>query len=201
MRIAIVGRGQVGTALGAGWTRAGHDVVYGVRSPGAPDEATVAAAAADAEAVVIATPFAAAPDALAAAGDLAGRIVIDCTNPLAMRDGRLGLALGHDTSGAEELAAMAPSARVFKTLNQAGAEILGGAGAFDTRPVMFVAGDDAAGKAAVLGLVSDLGFDAVDAGPLAGARLLEPLAMLWIDQALARGAGRRFAFARIAPRG
>jgi 8-hydroxy-5-deazaflavin:NADPH oxidoreductase len=61
---------------------------------------------------------------------------------------------------------------------------------------MFVAGDDEQNKPVVLKLVGDLGFEAVDAGPLRMARLLEPYAMLWIDQALNRGAGRDFAFAR-----
>jgi predicted dinucleotide-binding enzyme len=62
---------------------------------------------------------------------------------------------------------------------------------------MFVAGDDEGRKPAVMGLVRDLGFEAIDAGPLHNARLLEPLAMLWIDQALNRGRGRDFAFALV----
>lgn len=117
-----------------------------------------------------------------------------------MRNGRLGLAIGHATSGGEEVAARVPGAFVFKTLNQTGAETLADAGAYDPRPVMFVAGDDADRKAVVLGLVGELGFDPADAGPLANARLLEPLALLWIDQALVRGAGRHFAFARLTRR-
>ena len=114
-----------------------------------------------------------------------------------MVDGRLQLAIGHTTSGGEQVAALAPEAFVLKTLNQSGAENLGGATRYATPPVMFVAGDDATRKAVALGLVGDLGFEAVDAGPLVNARLLEALAMLWIDQALVRGAGRTFAFARV----
>lgn len=197
MRIAIIGKGAVGAALGRGWTKAGHGVVYGVRRPAGADETTAADAAAGADVVVLATPWTAVDAALAAIGDLRGKILIDCTNPLEMRDGRLRLAVGHDASGGEAVAARAPGAFVFKTLNQTGAETLGDAGAYDPRPVMFVAGDDADRKAVVVGLVDDLGFDAADAGPLVNARLLEPLAMLWIDQALARGAGRHFAFARL----
>jgi predicted dinucleotide-binding enzyme len=68
---------------------------------------------------------------------------------------------------------------------------------FPQPPVMFVAGDDATRKPVVLGLVGELGFEAVDAGPLRIARLLEPYGMLWIDQALNRGAGRGFAFVRV----
>jgi predicted dinucleotide-binding enzyme len=71
---------------------------------------------------------------------------------------------------------------------------------YPIKPVMFVAGDDAAHKPAVMGLAGDLGFEAADAGPLRMARLLEPMAMLWIDQALYRGAGTDFAFAVVRKR-
>lgn len=199
MRIAVIGRGKVGSALGRGWASAGHAVLWGVRSPEAADEATLPQACGTAEVVVLATPFAAVDAVLAAAGDLSGRIVIDCTNPLAMRDGRLALAPVAEGSGAAHVAARAPGAAVFKTLNQTGAENLAAAAAYDPRPVMFVAGDDPAGKASVLGLARDLGFDAADAGPLANASLLEAFALLWIDQAMVRGSGRRFAFARLQP--
>lgn len=197
MRIAIIGKGNVGQAIRGGWFAAHHDVVYAVRAPKAADEATIVDAVSSADVVAVATPWAALPEAVASAGGLRGKTVIDCTNPLAMINGRLQLAIGHTTSGGEKLAALAPEAFVFKTLNQAGFEILGGAKTFATPPTMFVAGDDAGRKAVVLGLVRDLGFEAVDAGPLANSRLLEAFAMLWIDQALARGAGRRFAFAQI----
>ena len=197
MKIAIIGKGNVGSAIGDGWAAAGHAVAYGVKAPSGPAEAETARAAAEADVVAIATPWAAVADVVAAAGGLEGKTVIDCTNPLAVVEGRLQLAIGHTTSGGEKLAGLAPKAFVFKTLNQSGAENLGGAAAFATKPVMFVAGDDAARKPAVLGLVRDLGFEAVDAGPLANSRLLEAFAMLWIDQALVRGAGRRFAFARV----
>jgi len=199
MRIAIIGRGHVGKAIGGVWTAAGHAVTYGVRRPSAPDETDTKTAAGAADVVAIATPWNAVADVAAAAGGLKGKTVIDCTNPLAFVGGRLQLAIGHSTSGGEKFAELAPDAFVFKTLNQAGWEILGGAKGFPVSPAMFVAGDDSARKAAVLGLVRDLGFEAIDAGPLANSRLLEAYAMLWIDQALARGAGRSFAFARAHP--
>jgi predicted dinucleotide-binding enzyme len=197
VKIAIIGKGNVGQAIGGGWAAAGHQATYSVRTPSAPDEAETARAAAEAEAVAIATPWDAVADVIAAAGGPKGKTVIDCTNPLTTAGGRLELAIGHTTSGGERLAVLAPKAFVFKTLNQSGAENLGGAKQFATPPVMFVAGDDASRKAVVLGLVRDLGFEAIDAGPLVLSRLLEAFAMLWIDQALVRGAGRRFAFARI----
>ena len=68
---------------------------------------------------------------------------------------------------------------------------------YRVKPVMLVAGDDAGRKPKVMELVGKLGFEAVDAGPLKNARLLEPLAMLWIDQAMKRGRGRDFAFALV----
>ncbi len=201
MRIAIIGAGAVGAALGRAWLAAGHDVRWGVRagSPArhdalpaerlhAPMEAIVGA-----DAIVLATPWPATEAAVRGLGDLSGRIVIDATNPIRMGAAGLELALGQDTSGAEEVAGWAAGARVFKALNQTGAENMAHAARFTRRPAMFVAGDDAAGKATVLGLVGDLGFEPADAGPLGNARLLEALAMLWIDQAFNRGRGRDFA--------
>jgi predicted dinucleotide-binding enzyme len=84
---------------------------------------------------------------------------------------------------------------VFKTLNQTGFENMQSAGSFTPPVVMYVAGDDDARKPLVLSLVSQLGFQAVDAGPLRTARLLEPMAMLWIYMALVRGGPRSQAFA------
>lgn len=203
MRIAIIGPGNVGRSLAAGWTRAGHAVVFGSRTPDAKPQSSapvqsIADAVAGADAIVLAVPYAAAGDALAACGDLAGRVVIDATNPVRMGAGGLELSVGHSTSGAEQIAASAPAASVFKAMNQIGHEAMADASGFPVRPVMFVAGDDAARKPLVLQLVSDLGFDAVDAGNLSAARLLEPLAMLWIHMALVRKIGRNRAFAYVA---
>jgi len=207
MRIAILGAGNVGGALGKGWARAGHRITYGVPDPGKAKYAavataaggarvaTVAEAARDAEAIVLAVPFGAVGAALAACGDLAGRIVIDATNPLRMGKAGLELAMGFTGSGAEQVAALAPTAAVFKTLNQVGFEVMADTAGYAAPPVMFVAGDDDASKPTVMTLVGDLGFQAVDAGPLALARLLEPFAMLWIHMALNRKAGRDNAFA------
>jgi predicted dinucleotide-binding enzyme len=203
MRIAIIGAGSVGTALGGGWSAKGHDVVYGVPDPDKPKYGALPRgavlrapqAAKDAAAIVLATPWRATEAALRELGPLAGKIVIDCTNPLAMGADGLELALGHSTSAGEQVAGWAQGAAVFKTFNQTGAANMGLASRFDHRPVMFVAGDDAGRKGEVMRLVGDLGFEAIDAGPLRAARLLEPLAMLWIELALKRGRGDAFAFA------
>lgn len=207
MRIAILGAGNVGGALGKGWARAGHSIAYGVPDPtdakhvpvakaaGGANVGTVAEAARQADAIVLAVPFGAVEAALGACGDLAGRIVIDATNPLRMGSGGLELSVGFSASGGEQVAALASGASVFKTLNQVGFEVMADTTGYAAPPVMFVAGDDGARKPVVMGLVRDLGFEAVDAGGLAVARLLEPFAMLWIHMALDRGAPRDNAFA------
>ena len=103
--------------------------------------------------------------------------------------------MGFDSSGAKQIATLAPQAKVFKAFNQTGFETMADARPYAARPIMFVAGDDDAAKSTVLDLVTDAGFEAVDAGGLRAARLLEPLAMLWIELARKRGLGPDFTFA------
>jgi predicted dinucleotide-binding enzyme len=208
MTIAIIGTGNVGSALARGWSRAGQRIVLGVRNPANAEVAklvratgaevqTPAQAAASGDVVVLALPWQAAEGAVKALGGLNGKIVIDCMNPLTMRGGKLGLDRGFDTSGAEALAGWIPNARIVKTLNQVGAEMMADNRGLPHRPVMFMAGNDAAAKAAVAQLLNDLGFEALDAGDLTIARLLEPYALVWINQALAKGKGRNWAFAAV----
>ena len=203
MQLGIIGAGNVGTALAVGWIRAGHSVTFGIRDPNAPPAgpagaayASVAAAARGADVVVLATPWPAVPAALASAGDLAGKVLIDCTNPLRMGASGLELDVGHASSGGERVAALAQGASVFKTLNQTGFANMEQAHEFAPLPaVMYVAGDDTTRMPVVLSLVSDLGFQATDAGPLRIARLLEPMAMLWIHMVVNRGEPMSRAFA------
>jgi hypothetical protein len=138
-----------------------------------------------------------APDRLARRWGEPGKIVIDCTNPLGMGPDGLQLVLGFNTSAGEQVASWAQGAFVFKTLNTTGAGNMAKAADYPVKPVMLVAGDDAGRKPGVMELVGKLGFEPVDAGPLKNARLLEPFAMVWIDQALKRGHGRDFAFALV----
>jgi len=193
---AIIGSGNVGGGLAGALRREGHQVSFGVGGPepGQPDQASVADAVGRAQATILAVPFAAVGDVVAAAGGFAGKILIDATNPLGMVEGGLGLTMGFTTSGAEQVAALAPQARVFKTFNQTGFENMADARPYASRPVMFVAGDDADGKRTVLALVADADFEPVDLGGLRAARLLEPFAMLWIELARKRGLGSDFAF-------
>ena len=209
--IAIIGTGNVGSALARGWSRSGQRVVLGVRDVSAPkvtalaqetraDAKPPAEAAAAADVVVLALPWQVAEGAVKALGGLKDKIVIDCMNPLSMQDGKLGLDRGFTTSAAETLVQWIPQARIVKTLNQVGANLMADNAALPHRPVMFMAGNDAAAKATVSVLLTALGFEPLDAGDLTKARLLEPFAMLWINQALIQGKGRDWAFAAVGRR-
>ena len=208
MKIAVIGAGHVGRAVGEAWSRKGHDVAYGVKDPenarhGAAGVGTrtksLKDAVGSADVVVLATPWQATETVCRELDRLKGKIVLDCTNPLAMGPGGLELVLGFSQSGGENVQSWCPGASVFKTLNQVGFEVMAKASTWPERPVMFVAGDDATAKPQVLGLVRDLGFEAIDAGPLKMSRLLEPYAMLWITLAMKQGLPRNFAFGLIQP--
>jgi predicted dinucleotide-binding enzyme len=201
MRIGIIGAGNAGGTLGTLWQQRGHAVTFGVRDPSSERvqqlvrstgarALPVREAVQDAEVVVLATPWQAARDALAAAGDLAGRVLIDCTNPL----GRNMLPdAGDGISAAEHVAAWAPGARVVKAFNTIGANMFANP-IFDGRhAALFICGDDADALSIVSGLAGELGFEPVESGPLQNARLTEPVAALWIWLAMHR-LGREFAF-------
>ncbi len=204
MRIGIIGAGNVGQALGEGWLKAGHEVLFSFsREPkrleglvsalgGKARAGTPAEAARFGEVVVLAVPWPAMDDALRASGPLAGKIVVDCTNPL--KPDLSGLEVGHTGSAAEEVARRAAGARVVKAFNTTGAENMRNPRFGPERASMFICGDDRPAKAVVTQLATDLGFETVDAGPLAAARLLEPLAMLWISLAYAQKQGTGVAF-------
>ena len=189
MRIGIIGKGRVGSALAAGWRHAGHEVQLGGRdtTPGTTEIANWA------EIIVLAVPYAAL-ESIAATLTVTGKPVIDCTNPIAMGPDGMGLVVGHTTSGAEQLQMSLPNAHVVKTLNQVGAEVMADTSGFAHAPVQFLAGDNEAAKRTVASLLVDLGFEPLDAGSLSKARLLEPFALTWINQAIARKHGRDWAF-------
>jgi 8-hydroxy-5-deazaflavin:NADPH oxidoreductase len=118
--------------------------------------------------------------------------VSDCTNPLLpdLSD----LEIGHTTSGAERIAAWAPGAVVVMVFNTVGLNAMANPLFGEERATMFLCGDDAAGKATAARLAASLGFEPVDAGPLVRARLLEPLALLWLRLAADQGFGQEIAF-------
>ncbi|HEY8210533.1 MAG TPA: NADPH-dependent F420 reductase [Myxococcaceae bacterium] len=195
MKIAVIGNGHIGAGLARAWAKRGHGVVFGSRDPGGAElralcqeigasAAAVAEAARGAEVVALAVPYGALEEVLRSAGDLAGKVVIDCTN--AVEPG-MRLKYGGTTSAAEELQKRLPGARVFKSFNAQGAENLAGTVYGGVQATNFFCGDDAAGKAVMKQLVEDVGFEAVDAGPLASARMLEPLMLLWVTSSRALG--------------
>jgi 8-hydroxy-5-deazaflavin:NADPH oxidoreductase len=142
--------------------------------------------------VVMATPWEATQAAIQKAGDLTGKVLLDCTNPL-LPD-LSGLALGTTTSAGEQVAAWAPKARVVKIFNTTGYGNMANPVYGNDRNTMFYCGDDAAAKQVARELAAGLGFDPIDAGPLTQARLLEPLALLWITLALKQGLGMNIAW-------
>lgn len=189
-RIAILGTGKLGQALARCWTRTGHSIVFGSRTPA--DErmravarsigpkvsvATVAQAAAQAEIVVFALPWKAVKDTVAAVGDLTGKVVIDPMNAIKWEN-NYPAPPDIATSVAEELQALVPGARVVKALNTPTSDNIldpSRAGGHVSIPV---AGADLAAKARVAALVSEIGLEPVDTGPLIAARYIEGMLRL-----------------------
>lgn len=206
MKIAIFGAGSVGGALGKRLAAAGHEIQFGVTNPKSEKTQTLLAelgatagtvdeASQNAEVIILATPWNAVAEALRNAGDLRGKIIVDCTNPLAMSPNGLELTIGFDTSGAEQIATLVPEAHLVKAFNQTGFANMEEPSFGTQRSVMFVCGDDADSRATVCKLSEEIGFETIDAGELRIARLLEPLAMLWIHLAFTTDLKRDFAFA------
>lgn len=202
MDIVIVGAGNVGRALGGGWRKAGHGVTMAVRDLAGSraaelkqegfDLITPKDAAGVADIVVLAIPWSALAGAVKGLGPLAGKILVDATNPLAPD---LSLAIGHDDSAGETVARLAPGARVIKAFNITGANNMADSRYGGGKLIMPVAGDDGDAKRVVMALAGDLGFEPIDTGPLAMSRYLEPMAMVWIKLAIAQKMGRNFGFA------
>jgi predicted dinucleotide-binding enzyme len=186
-KIGIIGNGNVGSALARGLERAGYEI----RAVGR-DQAEIHDVSAWAELVVLAVPFSAIDDVIAhAAGGLAGKTLVDATNAL---DASMNLAVGFSTSGAEELQKKLPGSRVVKAFNTVFAQHMDSGRLGDSALTAFVAADDTDAKKAVLKLAAEIGFDAVDAGPLKNARLLEPLAFFNIQLGYGLGMGTQVGF-------
>jgi predicted dinucleotide-binding enzyme len=198
LAIGVLGTGNVGRTLARALAGRGHTVVVGGREPGRPElvewsaEAGVevvgvAEAAAPSDVVVLATAWEGTENVIGLAGaGLDGTILIDATNPLTFTD-RLGLAVGHDDSGGEQVQRWCPRARVVKAFNTVGWELMAGPDLPDGPGTLFIAGDDPAARAVAAGLAAELGWATHDCGDLRAARLTEPLALIWIEHALATG--------------
>ena len=184
MKVAIIGTGNMGAGLAATLAAAGHEVSIGardlVKAAALADTighgavgGGIAAAAKLADVVILALPFGAAADAIQHAGGLAGKVLVDISNPIS--PDYKELVIGHTTSAAEEIQKLAPQAKVVKAFNTIFAQLLAPESRAGKTLQTFVAGDAADAKASVSALAKSAGFEAVDAGPLSNSRYLEPI--------------------------
>lgn len=184
MKVAIIGTGNMASGLAYALAGAQHEVAIGSRDPGKAAALAekighgvqgggIAAAAQLAEIVILATPFGGAADALKAAGDLTGKTLVDISNPISAD--YKSLVIGHTTSAAEEIQALAPKARIVKAFNTIFAQLLPSEARQGKTLQVFVAGDSDSAKAQVSKLAQSIGFEAVDAGPLSNSRFIEPI--------------------------
>jgi predicted dinucleotide-binding enzyme len=199
MRIAFIGIGKVGAPLAVRLARAGHAVVVG-RGEDASDSVVralareplltalpTAEAVRGADVVFLATPFSANEQVLRPLADaLAGKVLIDCTNPVGPG---LKHGLASERSGSEFVQALAPSARVVKAFSIYGFENFEDPSypGHAVRPAMLFCGDDAAAKASAAALIADCGFEPVDVGGLVQALHLEHMTLLWVRMVRASG--------------
>lgn len=173
IKIAVIGNGNVGSAIQKGAEKAGYEV----RSTGA-DAKEVRAAGAWAGLIVLAIPAPARQEALKNLGELTGKTVVDVTNLLNADWSYAGDA---KKSGAEQVQEWAKGAKVVKAFNTVFAQNMA-TGAVDGEPLsLLVAGDDEQAKKQVVALGEAIGFEPVDVGPLANARYLEALGFLNIQ--------------------
>jgi NADPH-dependent F420 reductase len=205
MKIGILGTGDVGRTLANGFLATGHQVMMGSReaanekalawakeagagstSGSGASTGTFADAAKFAEVAVLALSWTGAENALKLAGaeNLAGKVVIDAINPLTFGPGGLQLAIGHTDSAGERVQRWLPGARVVKAFNSVGYAQMFKPDFPDGPPDMFICGNDDAAKKTVTDILMSFGWPTIDAGGIEGARLLEPLCVLWIDYAM-----------------
>lgn len=199
MRIAFIGYGNVGAPLADQLQRLGHQVTLAARDPGSPavqhalarnpalQVASQADAIAAAELVFLATPFSVATTLLPTLAEaLAGKVVVDCTNPVGP-----GLSHGLDSrqSGTALLQQALPASRLVKAFTIYGYEnfennVYPG---YNVQPVMMYCGEEATAKTLVAGLIVQLGWQPLDVGGLAQALHLEHMTLLWICMVRAGG--------------
>ncbi len=213
MNITFIGVGNVGSALADHLAQQGHHVTIAARDRNsqtvkaaqeknsALTPKPVAEAVNEAEIIFLATPFAANESALKSAGDLSGKVVVDCTNPVGAN---LSHGLNSTLSGAETVQQTVPAAKVVKAFT------IYGFGNFENsaypgyktgdaalKPAMLIAGDDEAAKSTVSELCTQLGWEAVDTGPLSMSLHLEHMTLLWIKMAVVQGFGTGFTWAML----
>jgi hypothetical protein len=192
-RFGVLGSGVVAQVLANGLKRHGYDVRIGSREPAklaafheqtGIATGTFAEVAEAANVIVLAVKGLAAAEALqlAGAGSLAGKVVIDATNPIAEAapvDGVLQLFTGPNDSLMERLQQQVPSARFVKAFNSVGNAVMVNPALRGGPPTMFYCGNDADAKRIVADLLVRFGWEPVDMGTATAARAIEPLCQLW----------------------
>jgi len=202
MKIGIIGAGDVGGTLGKSWRQRKHDIMFGVRNLQSQNVQRLAQmdksltfgnindAVSFGDVILFAIPWTSIEETVRGR-NLSGKIVIDPTNPLTPDLRQLAF---DDSSVAERIANLAKGAKVVKAFNTIGAQTLNNLIFGSNRADLFLCGDDTPSKRVVGELAADIGFDVVDIGSLANARMLENLALLWIELALRQELGPNIAF-------
>jgi len=200
MKIGMIGSGDVGQSLGLGFASLGHEVMMGSREPGKEgikawkakagakaSAGTLAEAAAFAEMAVLATHWSGTKNAIRLAGpaQLAGKAVMDVTNPLLFRPKALpALAVSGQDSACEQIQRWLPKSRVVKVFNTVNHAHMFKPSFPGGPPDMFICGDDDAAKKIISEICRDFGWGVIDMGGIEAARLIEPLAMVYILNAI-----------------
>lgn len=209
MNIAFIGAGQVGGALAVRLAEAGHEVVLAAHKPGSASTAAVLArsprlsarplaeAVSGAEVVFLATPFSAVESVLHPLAEaLAGKIVVDCTNPVGPG---LTHGLKNERSGSALVQSLVPGASVVKAFTVYGFENFEDPSfpAANVKPAMFFCGDDRAAKERVAPLITACGFEPLDVGGLVQALHLEHMTLLWVRMVRMGGYSPHLAWAAL----
>lgn len=203
MNIGMIGSGNMGSAIGTLWARQGHQVMFSYSRDPKKLEAIAKSVGANAhigtpteaaqfgEVIMLTVQYAVLKDALNAAGSLDDKVLITCVSGLRpdFQGQTLGLPTELTSSVAEQIAQLAPGAKVVEAFNLTFAELLqADSRQFGTeRPSLLYCGDDADAKAIAAGLIEECGYDAIDAGGLIKARSIEALASIWVQTAAVTG--------------
>lgn len=195
MNIGILGSGIVGRVLATAFAKEGHQVMVGSRNTQKEELIALAAAnpgislgsfsdtAAFGEVIVLATGGSVTLNAIDLAGkdNFSGKTVIDTTNPIAgppPANGILSYFTTMDKSLIEMIQDAIPAAKVVKAFNSVGNAFMYRP-PFESRPTMFICGNDASAKATVTSILDSFGWDTEDIGTVEGGRAIEPLCILW----------------------
>jgi predicted dinucleotide-binding enzyme len=203
VRIGILGSGDVGRALAAGFAGLGHDVKIGSRDPEKLREwagqagphvstGTFDEVARFGDVLVLATLGVATEEAIRLAGIDAfdGKVVIDTTNPLDFSTGKPALSIGHTDSLGEVIQRLLPRARVVKAFNTVGNALMVNPQLPGGPPDMFLCGNDDDAKKIVTQICEHFGWGVIDLGGIEGARYLEPMCLIWVLHGIRTGTWR-----------